>query len=129
MASMDPRTWNEKFRAAAYYMVGRGRKRWGIRWNYGVLVVSTKHEHMHFYAPVIARLMVWKCRLLHRRRYKGYDLPSAGRYLYFPIRCNKCGCHYELKRRNTPQWGGSPWRKKRDQPKTWDEWHEKEKIS
>jgi hypothetical protein len=83
------------------------------------LSICTRSRWMTVPAPWWATLVVWWCRLFHPRRDKGFNLPSAGRVLRYPIRC-RCGCHYEIVRPNTPQWQ-SPWKRDRRRPRTWSE--------
>jgi len=96
-----------------------GKKHW--------ITVSTRMRYYYLPAPWWVRFVVLWCKLFHRQR--SFGMASAGRYLFWPITCAKdgCGCHYEIRTLNTPQWR-TPWRKDLSQPRTWDE-HRKAELS
>ncbi len=72
------------------------------------LVVTTRTRIMFLPAPGYAKAVVWWCRMVHRR-FRSFQLPAAGAFLWWPVKCDMCGCRYEVK---TPHGYETPWRKK-----------------
>lgn len=67
------------------------------------LHVASRMRLYYLPAGTLARLVVLWCRLFHRGQ-RSFDSPAAGRYLWWPIRCHRCGCRYDIQTPNERGW-------------------------
>ncbi len=74
------------------------------------LYIATRMRLYTMPAGFIGQLAIFICKVFHRRKWKTYSMPTAGRKLWFPVACRKCGCQYEISR---PHGWRSPWQKDR----------------